>query len=40
MGGSYPIGGSEIEKNDGIPKLVDHPSKPYGENFQGIVPES
>jgi hypothetical protein len=31
----YPIGRTEIEKNDGIPKSVDHPDKSCGEKLSG-----
>jgi hypothetical protein len=29
----YPNGPTEIEKSDGIPKSVDHPSKPCEEKL-------
>jgi hypothetical protein len=34
-GRSYPIGWTEIEKSEGIPKSADHLSKPCGEEFSG-----
>jgi hypothetical protein len=33
MAAPYPICRTEIEKNDGIPKFDDHPSKPCGEKL-------
>jgi hypothetical protein len=35
MAASDPIGPREIEKSDGIPKAVAHPSKPCGEKLSG-----
>jgi hypothetical protein len=31
----YPIDQIKIENNDRIPKSVDHPSKPCGEQLSG-----
>jgi hypothetical protein len=33
MRAPFPIGRTNIEKSDGIPKSVDDPSKPCGEKL-------
>jgi hypothetical protein len=35
MSAPYPIGRTRIEKSNGIPKSVDHPSKPCAEKLSG-----